>query len=96
MPSSYPPYPPTYPGAARTTRQEPVGWSLVTVTFKDASKREEFTMNVKANPSIGKHILSEMQSTGFCYLFSDRESVVIRADEIHSVHFTKLTTEEKP
>lgn len=70
-------------------------WSMATIHFKDPVLKP-ITINVKASPGIGKHVSQEMRDTGFCYLFTDTQSILIAASEIHSIEFTKLTTEEAP
>lgn len=65
-------------------------YSLAQVQLNDGSV---VGMTISASPSLGQHLVKEMGSTGYLYIFNDTESLMIKADRVVAVKLTKMTTE---
>lgn len=65
-------------------------YSLAQVQLVDGSI---VGMTITANPTLGSHLVKEMASTGYLYLYNESESLMIRADRVVAVKLTKLTRE---
>lgn len=66
------------------------GYSLAQVQLNDGSV---VGMTISASPSLGQHLVKEMASTGYLYIFNEAESMMIKADRVVAVKLTKMTTE---
>lgn len=64
-------------------------YSLAQVQLTDGSV---IGMTITANPTLGSHLVKEMASTGYLYLYNETESMMIKADRVVAVKITKMTT----
>ena len=80
-------YPYNQPVQAR-----PDTWSTLTITYKN---RDPVSRNLRATPSLLKHLLMEARETGWLYIFDDvtAEAIPFDSDEIESISMVKITTD---
>jgi hypothetical protein len=84
-----------HPSTINTTintavRQAYVEYSLAEVQLVSGSM---IGMTITASPTISKHLMESMKSTGFLNLFNTEESLMIRAEDVRAIKITKITKE---
>ncbi len=70
------------------SNNRPPQWSTVTVTFIDGTT---LVMNMDAGPGISRYLSDELSQSGFCSIRNEREAVIVRADNVRSIHMQLLT-----
>jgi hypothetical protein len=78
------------PGPVYNQAQTQPSYSLAEVQTKGGGV---VAMTITASPSIGKHLTDTMKSSGFLYLYNEKETLLIRAEDVVAVRLTKLSTE---
>ena len=78
------------PTSNTPARQAYVEYSLAEVQLVSGGM---IGMTITASPTISKHLMDSMKSTGFLNLFNTEESLMIRADDVRAIKITKITKE---
>jgi hypothetical protein len=77
-------------GAIHTTGKAYVEYSLAEVQLVSG---DMVGMTITASPTISKHLMESMKSTGFLNLFNTEESLMIRAEDVRAIKISKMTKE---
>jgi hypothetical protein len=77
-------------GAIHVTGQGHAVYSLAEVQLVSG---DMIGMTVTASPTVSKHLMDSMKSTGFLHLFNTEESLMIRASDVRAIKLTKITKE---
>jgi hypothetical protein len=77
-------------GAIHVTGQGHAVYSLAEVQLVSGGM---IGMTITASPTISKHLMDSMKSTGFLNLFNTEESLMIRVEDVRAIKITKMTKE---
>ena len=83
-------HPSQYPHSANPKRY-PAKWSNIEIRLKN---NESIVFMMKAGLGITKHLVKDMQSTGFLHLYNDKESIIVASSEILAMNILEITKDE--